>query len=125
MEKDFIDLGCGLDSPGGPAPTTLAEKKSYPCFYFTCDEKIDLPDGEFKFMAVGRKIEDSENTRDEENPRYRYEIEVHGFKPVGAAPKKKDDGLTNVGEALKKAMADKMKEKAGSVKIEVEEDEEY
>lgn len=120
MDAEFIDLGCGLDSgPGYPMGAEGGEKKkSYPCFYFTCDEEIDMPDGDFTFMAKGRKVEDSENMRDPENPRYRYEIEVHGFKPMGGGKKMKEEELS-VGDILKKAIRDKMVEK---VKVEVEDE---
>jgi hypothetical protein len=104
--KEFIDLGCGLDSPSSPMTASESPKKSYPCFYFTCDEKIDLPDGDFTFTAKGRKIESSENTRDPEEPRYRYEIEVHGFKPMGGAKKESPD----MGSEFRKNLDRKMME---------------
>lgn len=111
MKNDYIDLGCGLDS--GPAyatnPAPDSAKKSYPCFYFTCDEEIELPDGEFVFSAKGRKVEDSENMRDPENPRYRYEIEVHGFKPEGTV--RSDKGMVSMADAFKKGLDKKMMEK--------------
>lgn len=46
-----------------------------PTFYFTTNTECKIPDegtGTIKF----RKIEDSENTRDPDSPRYRYELEV-------------------------------------------------
>lgn len=107
MKNEFIDLGCGLDSTAVTPSPPSESKKSYPCFYFTCDEKIDLPKDEFTFMAKGRKVEDSENSRDPENPRYRYEIEVHGFKPVGG-----DKEPASVSETLKKNIREKMKARA-------------
>lgn len=107
MDKEYIDLGCGLDSE--PMEATSEPKKSYPCFYFTCDEKIDLPDGEFKFMAVGRKVDTGENTRDPDDPRYRYEIEVQGFKPMGGVNK---EG-TDMGEKFKKGLMKGMEERMG------------
>ncbi len=107
MDKEVIDLGCGLDSE--PASVSPEPKKSYPCFYFTCDEKIDLPEGDFTFMAKGRKVDSGENTRDPEDPRYRYEIEVQGFKPMGKS--EGDEPKFSMGEKVKSAMA---KKKAGT-----------
>lgn len=108
--NEYIDLGCGLDSPAMPITASDSPKKSYPCFCFTCDEEIELPDGEFTFSAKGRKVEDSENTRDEKNPRYRYEIEVHGFKPMGGSKK---DGMVSMADAFKAGLNKKMAEKMG------------
>jgi len=85
-----------------------APKKSYPTFCFTCDEEIDLPDGEFIFSAKGRKVDVGANTRDPEDPRYRYEIEVQGFKPMGAAKKGAPDMGATFKERLNKTMAAKM-----------------
>lgn len=103
--KEFIDLGCGLDSAVSPTTPSDGQKKTYPCFYFTCDEKIDLPDGDFTFMAKGRRIEASENTRDPEDPRYRYEIEVHGFKPMGGKKAESED----MGAMFRRNLDKKMK----------------
>lgn len=105
-DQEFIELGCGLDTPGTPTAGD-APKKSYPCFYFTCDEPIDLPGGDFTFTAKGRKVSATNNTRDPENPRHSYEIEVHGFKPMGAKGPNVD-----VGSSIKKAMREKMADKA-------------
>lgn len=119
MKTEFIDLGCGLDSGTAAMPSSppSPEKKSYPCFYFTCDEAIELPDGEFTFMAKGRKVDCSENTRDEENPRYRYEIEVHGFKPMGGEKK-----MADMGEAFKKGLTSGMEKRMGKEYPEGDED---
>jgi hypothetical protein len=111
MPNEFIDLGCGLDSPAYPATAKDAPKKSYPCFTFTCDEEIDLPDGEFTFTAKGRKVSHNEDTRDPEEPRHRYEIEVQGFKPQGGA--KKSEGMTSMADAFKRGMDRKMASKMG------------
>lgn len=97
---------------------TDAPKKSYPCFTFTCDEEIDLPDGEFTFMAKGRRVEVSANTRDPADPRYRYEIEVQGFKPMGAV--KKD--ATDMGENFKKGLMAGMEKRMGKEYPEGDED---
>lgn len=107
--NEYIDLGCGLDSPASPMSGKPPEK-SYPTFSFTCDEGIDLPDGEFMFSAKGRKVDVSANTRDPKNPRHRYEIEVHGFKPMGGAKK----GPPDLGGAFKKNMDAKMAKKMGA-----------
>ncbi len=103
MEKEFIDLGCGMDAEPAETAAPDVPKKSYPCFYFTCDEKIDLPDGLFKFMAMGRKVDSGENVRDPEDPRYRYEIEVQGFKTVKTESGDMKVSLgEKIGEAMKK-----------------------
>ncbi len=111
MPNDFIDLGCGLDSkPMGELPMP---KKSYPSFCFTCDEEIALPDGEFTFTAKGRKIDVGANTRDPEDPRYRYEIEVQGFKPMGGVKGAVKDMGETFKDRLNKGMAAKMDDEEG------------
>lgn len=78
-------------------------KVHYPSLSFTHDEPVDLPD-EGTAVIHFRKIESSENTRDEENPKYRCEIEVHSIEVRGG----KDEGLkVSVGEAMRKAMQKK------------------
>ncbi len=106
MHKEFIDLGCGLESTDSPMPSSPSPaKKSYPCFYFTCDEHIELPDGDFTFMAKGRQIKHSEDTRDPDEPRFTYEIEVQGFKPMGGAKKDGPDLSSKLKEGMRKSMA--------------------
>lgn len=83
-------------------------KKTYPCFSFSCDEEIDLPDGDFTFMAKGRKVLDTEETRDPEDPRYRYEIEVQGFKPMGGATKDSPDLSAKLKDGMRKSMGKMM-----------------
>lgn len=109
MTNDYIDLGCGMDDSPATPMAVSAPAKSYPTFYFTCSEPIDLPDGEFTFSAKGRKVDASENTRDPDDPRYRYEIEVHGFKAMGGGSKK--DSSTDVASSLKAGMKKMMAEK--------------
>ncbi len=108
--NEFIDLGCGMDSGYGSVSPATSPKKSYPSFCFTCDEEIALPDGEFTFTAKGRKIDVGANTRDPEEPRYRYEIEVQGFKPMGGVKGAVKDMGETFKDRLKKGMAEKMSE---------------
>lgn len=80
-------------------------KLHYPTLYFTCGEEIKLPD-QGSAMIKFRKVECSENTRDPESPKYRYELEVHGIEVK--AGKVEEDAEAPI-DALKKGMRKALK----------------
>jgi len=82
---------------------------SYPSLYFTCDKEYEIPE-EGTATIKFRKVEDSENTRNPEDPKYRYELEVHGIDIVGLKTEKEDDGAdvkTGIKEGIKKLVKSK------------------
>lgn len=108
--NEYIDLGCGLDSPAAsPLTQSSPPKKIYPNFSFSCDEPIDLPEGDFTFMAKGRKVLETGDKHDPKNPRHRYEIEVQGFKPMGAVKKSAD--MPSMSDAFRKGLNKSMMSK--------------
>jgi hypothetical protein len=102
-----IDLGQKYDGPVSPMDDSEDSKTSYPSLYFTCDEECDIPD-EGTAVITFRKVEDAENTRDPEDPKYRYELEVQSIDVKNSGGK---DASPDVAAALKKAIRDKMVEK--------------
>lgn len=105
-----IDLGQKNDIGAPCAPSESKEKVHYPSLYFTHDKPVELPE-EGTAVITFRKIESSENTRDPDDPKYRCELEVHSIEIQGG--KKKEERMVSVGDAFKKAVRSKMKEKAG------------
>lgn len=83
---------------------------SYPSLYFTCDKDYEIPD-EGTATIKFRKVEDSENTRDPEDPKYRYELEVHSIEVEGM--KEGGDDEADVKSAIKNGIKKMMKKKSG------------
>ncbi len=89
-------------------------KVYYPSLYIRSKEKIDFPDGDFKFTATGKQI----MYKEKEGEDYCYEIEVMDIEPKGAAKKKAEKkemaSMTGeddeIGDSFDKAL-DKMDEK--------------
>lgn len=89
-------------------------KVYYPSLYIRSKEKIEFPDGDFKFMATGKQI----MYKEKEGEDFCYEIEVMDIEPKGAAKKKaakkEMDSMTGgddeIGESFDSAM-DSMDEK--------------
>lgn len=105
------ELGSKSSGPGCCAPVSCCdsdEKMYYPSLYINSNEKIDLPD-EGTAVITFRKIDSGANTRDEENPQYRCELEVHSIEPKGGAKKDDEPMGVNVGNMLKEAMRKKLK----------------
>lgn len=104
------DLGQKSPSCGcAPSPCcgSDGEKTYYPSLYINSSEKIDLPD-EGTAVITFRKIDSGANTRDEENPQYRCELEVRSIEPKGGAKKDDEPMGVSVGNALKEAMRKKL-----------------
>lgn len=97
----MISLGQKYDTTAKPT-NTPDSKASYPTFYFTSSEECDLPIEGFAKIKF-RKIEDAENTRDPDDPKYRYELEVQGIEVIGGKSKSVD-----LGGMLKKNMREKV-----------------
>lgn len=102
----MLDLGQDAPDYGSPAMASKAPdtKRSYPSLYFTYDKECDLPDEGMATIKF-RKIEDSENTRDPSDPKYRYELEVQGIDVKGM--KTADEPDTDFSGGFKKAIKDK------------------
>lgn len=102
----MIDLGQKYEPPCMPSASDCKEepKVSYPTLYFTCDQKCDLPDQGTAVIKF-RKVEDAENTRDKDDPKYRYELEVQGIEVRGM----KDGDQPSISEKLKDGLRKKMK----------------
>jgi len=97
------DLGQKIPSHGiATSPAEEESKISYPTLYITSDERIALPEGEFTFTAKGRVVERAENERDEDAPRYRYEIEVKAMEPVDSPESDDDDDMERPDEKLER-----------------------
>lgn len=107
-----LDLGQPNDYPTPALASSDGGKKiSYPSLYFTCDKECDLPD-EGTATIKFRKIEDSENTRDPADPKYRYELEVQSIDVDGMKENDadEDDAKPDFKGAIKKVMAKKTEE---------------
>ena len=113
----MIDLAQDVPDYGSPAIATDKpdSKKSYPSLYFTCDKEYDIPDTGTATIKF-RKIEDSENTRDPADPKYRYELEVQSIE-VDGMDENDDDGDEaeegDVGSAIKVGVRKMMAKKMG------------
>jgi hypothetical protein len=85
--EDMVDLG--KVSPGNPAaPGDVAESGdtpdvSYPSVHLTLDEPLDLPPGEFSFVAVGRLAQEGVNHKTDTG-QYTYDLEIMALKATGA-----------------------------------------
>lgn len=97
----MIDLGikpsskeCVTTVESGPK-----DKPHYPCLYFSHEEKLDIPESGEAVIKF-RRIEMAENTRDEDSPKYRYELEVQGIEPKGG---KKADLASALRKSMQKA----------------------
>lgn len=102
-----IDLGQKYHhSCGTPVPEKSdKEKIHYPALYFTHDEPIDIPD-EGTAVITFRKLSSGEDMRDEDEPKYKCEIEVRTFETKGG---KKEEGITSMVDAFKEGLRKKMK----------------
>jgi hypothetical protein len=106
-----IDLGTKSSGPGccAPSPCCEGEEKTYyPSLYLSGDKKISLPDSGSAVITF-RKVSSGEDQREGQDAHYRCELEIHSIEVKSAD--RKDDGLVDVGSALKDAMRRKMKEK--------------
>lgn len=104
----MIDLGNKYEPPCAPKETECKDepKITYPTFYFSCAEKCELPENGTATIKF-RKVEDAENTRDPDDPRYRYELEVHGIEVTGEdEPEEKKSKKEDPVESLSSAMKD-------------------
>lgn len=69
------------------------EKVYYPTLYIRSKEKIELPEGTFKFMGVGKKVAYSER-----NGEYTCEIEIESIEPKGGKAKSKKAEMDSMTE---------------------------
>lgn len=114
-----MDLGYTEKVPASPCDSAspssdCKEKTYYPSMYVRSKEKLDFPDGEFKFTGVGKVVsrterKESRGEEDDGEESCSYEIEVTSMEPIGgskSAPKA--EGLVSFKEAFGKAARKKM-----------------
>lgn len=70
----------GKDSP--------AEDR-FPCLDIRTQEKLDLPDGDFFFLAIGHVKRTEEMEEDDGTMCYRYGVEVHAIQPISSVADEK------------------------------------
>lgn len=87
-KEDMIDLGREYDPMCSPCANDSDKKEKskmdYPSLsVYGIDHKVELPDDEFYFMAVGKKVrcEESENEKGEK--KYGFTVEVKAIQPMG------------------------------------------
>lgn len=105
------DLGSKSSGPGCCAPSSCCEddeKMYYPSLYINGDKKMSIPDEGVATIRF-KKVSSGEDHRENEEPKYRCELEVHSIEVTESL--KKEDGMVSVGDSLREAMKKKMKEK--------------
>ena len=102
--EDMTDLG--TESPGiagpGENPEDAQPEVSYPSIHLTLDEPLDLPAGEFSFVAVGRLAQEGVNHKTDTG-QYTYDLEILALKATGAVAAadeaKAEEGMAQVDSA--------------------------
>ena len=102
--EDMTDLGA--ESPGiaGPDenPEDAQPEVSYPSVHLTLDEPLDLPAGEFSFVAVGRLAQEGVDHKTDTG-QYTYDLEILALKATGAVAAadeaKAEEGMVQVDSA--------------------------
>lgn len=97
------------------APASPEDNCPCPTFYFTSDKEYAIPD-EGTATIKFRKVKDSEDTKDPEDPQYNYELEVSsidiaGMKDGNIELDSEANSETDVGMALKKGVRAMMAKK--------------
>ena len=83
--EDMMDLG--TEMPGNPDssegnPDDAQPEVSYPSIHLTLDEPLDLPAGEFSFVAVGRLAREGIDHKTD-GGKYDYDLEILALRPTG------------------------------------------
>ena len=78
------------------ASSSDEKKVHYPTLYFPSPTELDIPE-EGEAVISFRRVEQAENTRNPDDPKYRYELEVKSIEV-------KDGERINVGERIKGAL---------------------
>jgi hypothetical protein len=102
--EDMTDLG--TESPGiagpGENPEDAQPEVSYPSVHLTLDEPLDLPAGEFSFVAVGRLAQEGVDHKTDTG-QYTYDLEILALKATGAVAAadeaKAEEGMAQVDSA--------------------------
>jgi hypothetical protein len=102
--EDMTDLG--TESPGiagpGENPEDAQPEVSYPSVHLTLDEPLDLPVGEFSFVAVGRLAQEGVDHKTDTG-QYTYDLEILALKATGAVAAadeaKAEEGMAQVDSA--------------------------
>ena len=102
--EDMTDLG--TESPGiaGPDenPEDVQPETSYPSIHLTLDEPLDLPAGEFSFVAVGKLAQEGVDHKTDTG-QYTYDLEILALKATGAVAAadeaKAEEGMAQVDSA--------------------------
>ena len=102
--EDMTDLG--TESPGiagpGENPEDAQPEVSYPSIHLTLDEPLDLPAGEFSFVAVGKLARVGVDHKTEDG-KYTYDLEIMALKATGEVAAgeeaKAEEGMAQVDSA--------------------------
>ena len=102
--EDMTDLG--TESPGiagpGENPEDAQPEVSYPSIHLTLDEPLDLPAGEFSFVAVGKLAREGVDHKTEDG-KYTYDLEIMALKATGEVAAgeeaKAEEGMAQVDSA--------------------------
>lgn len=54
----------------------------YPCLRISSHSEIDLPEGDFFFLAIGHVKKEEKIEEDDSTMRYCYELDVHALQPI-------------------------------------------
>lgn len=72
-----------LEMPGfGVAIMGKDRGPEYPCLRIRSKEEIELPEGDFFFLAIGHVKRKEEIEEDDGSNLYCYEIDVHAIQPI-------------------------------------------
>jgi hypothetical protein len=102
--EDMTDLG--TESPGivgpGENPEDAQPEVSYPSIHLTLDEPLDLPAGEFSFIAVGKLAREGVDHKTGDG-KYTYDLEIMALKATGEVASgdeaKAEEGMVQVDSA--------------------------
>jgi len=72
-----------LEMPGfGVAIMGKERGPEYPCLRIRSKEEIELPEGDFFFLAIGHVKRKEEIEEDDGSMCYCYEVDVHAIQPI-------------------------------------------
>jgi len=107
--ENMVDLGHEAPgslptAPGGNLDEGASDtpQVDYPSIHLTLDEPLDLPAGEFSFVAVGRLAQEGVNHKTDTG-QYTYDLEILALKATGAVAAadaaKAEEGMVQVDSA--------------------------
>lgn len=78
---EFIDVGTTYGALMSTDHEGEEPKKNYPCLCIRSDEELDIAKSGTMLVKY-RRVERTEEEREEGEPKFRYELEVEGVSPV-------------------------------------------